>query len=142
MNFTSKNLIDGYNKKSVNTFLRSHISRWLADSNRRKRFCRPVTKPLIQTTKRTLCLNSSAKVQLFSLPPNKTCKKSTFFVISHQKKTSTTLITYKNRYKTHSYKNHTSVYQNLFLTEVRCNSDALCNEIGNWTQQAYQNEEG
>ena len=26
------------------------LSRWLADSNRRKRFCRPVTKPLIQTT--------------------------------------------------------------------------------------------
>ena len=26
------------------------LLRWLADSNRRKRFCRPVTKPLIQTT--------------------------------------------------------------------------------------------
>ena len=46
------------------------LSRWLADSNRRKRFCRPVTKPLIQTTRRIPLLNSSAKLQQNFIPPN------------------------------------------------------------------------
>ena len=44
--------------------------RCLADSNRRRRFCRPLTKPLIQRTKPyNLCLLWKSE-----------CKGSTFFI--------------------------------------------------------------
>ena len=63
-----KTEIMGDNKKSANTWDCIHTSkRWLADSNRRKRFCRPVTKPLIQTTKRTRCFEFVCKVTTFFL---------------------------------------------------------------------------
>ena len=42
---------DCRNKKRGNPFVwDSHLLRCLADSNRRRRFCRPLTKPLIQGT--------------------------------------------------------------------------------------------
>ena len=49
-------------------FLPSKEKRFLADSNRRTRFCRPLTKPLIQGTKINCyrCFSIAvAKVQLF-----------------------------------------------------------------------------
>ena len=52
--------------------------RFLADSNRRTRFCRPLTKPLIQGTKNACkgCFPIAvAKVQLFSEPASILRKK-------------------------------------------------------------------
>ena len=59
--------------------------RFLADSNRRTRFCRPLTKPLIQGTNVSIfacnrCFSiASAKVQLFSEPAS---VFNTFFIKS------------------------------------------------------------
>ncbi len=51
--------------------------RYLADSNRRTRFCRPLTKPLIQGTKRQCRCFSRAKIGTFLL----TAKKEDSFLI-------------------------------------------------------------
>ena len=61
--------------KKISEISHSDISesslRFLADSNRRTRFCRPLTKPLIQGTKMfaaLVFLKCVAKVQLFLKP--------------------------------------------------------------------------
>ena len=52
---------NGY-KKSETHFAFRFLVRFLADSNRRTRFCRPLTKPLIQgTIKKVLLLRLSTK---------------------------------------------------------------------------------
>ena len=59
------------------------LSRFLADSNRRTRFCRPLTKPLIQGTRLVIVgvsLKRVAKVQLFFKPAIPLPKKIAIFL--------------------------------------------------------------
>ena len=97
------------------------LSRWLADSNRRKRFCRPVTKPLIQTTRRIPLLNSSAKLQHFFLPPNIFGENlQNIFLHSPTLQTERTIVQQVRRY------NLTLLLCVIFFTKVSIHLDQGC----------------
>ena len=79
-----------YNEKNPKHFIKSSfgilLSRYLADSNCRTRFCRPLTKPLIQGTNITRVLYflfADAKVALFLKPPTIYSNFFSFFSSPH-----------------------------------------------------------